>query len=115
MQTVVSENVSYVNSTLDEISYNELNKRVTLLVEQLPPKCKEVYQLSRGRGLNNKEIALQLAISHNTVKTHLAKALGHLREYLPEYDIPKRFTRFLFNEVFRITNIQFLLQIVDEG
>lgn len=90
MQTSISENVSYVNSTHEEIAYNDLEERVNLLVEQLPPRCKEVYQLSRGQGMTNKEIALRLSITNNTVKTHLAKALCHLQEHLPEYNVPKR-------------------------
>ena len=90
MEVDVHETASFENTTEDEISFDELDEQIDVLVNQLPPRCKEVFKLSRNRGLTNKEVASQLGISDNTVKTHLAKALGHLRKHLTDYSIPKR-------------------------
>lgn len=63
----------------------ELQKKITLLVNQLSPKCKEVFVKSRFEGLNHKEIAKELNISTKTVENHISKALRHLRHELQEY------------------------------
>ena len=50
----------------------------------LPPKCREVFILSR-KGHTNKEIAQELSISEKTVEQHITKALRVLKEYLREH------------------------------
>ena len=72
------------NSTEEAISFNELEGQLAILVNELPNKCKQVFHLSREEGLANREIASQLAISENTVRVHLTKALGHLRVRLKD-------------------------------
>lgn len=80
------------NTTEKEIFFSELAEQVSYLTNQLPPRCKEVYQLSRDVGLSNKEIAKRLLISDNAVKKQIAKALNYLRENLEDYKVPKRAT-----------------------
>lgn len=56
---------------IDEIHFNELNDWVQLLLNELTPRQKEIFQLSREEGLTHDEIARKLDISVNTVKkTH---------------------------------------------
>lgn len=75
------------NSTEDNIILNDLKRYLEILIEQLPVKCRSVYQLSRAEHKTNKEIAAILNISEKTVEGHLTKALQSLRfgmaEYLP--------------------------------
>ncbi|MEM9389141.1 MAG: RNA polymerase sigma-70 factor [Bacteroidota bacterium] len=78
------------NSTERDIYFGELSSLLTYHVNQLPPKCREVFQLSRYEGLTNKEIAKKLSVSDNTVKTHMANALNYLRKHLSDYALPKR-------------------------
>ncbi|MEM0942302.1 MAG: RNA polymerase sigma-70 factor [Bacteroidota bacterium] len=78
------------NTTEKDVYFGELTEQVSYHIEKLPPKCKEVFQLSRNQGLSNKEIAKRLSISDNTVKTHIANALNYLRESLGDYSLPKR-------------------------
>lgn len=73
------------NRTEDHYLYNELKNKVESLVDQLPRTCRKVYQLSREKGLSNKEIASVLLISEKTVESHMTKALSHLRKNLTEY------------------------------
>lgn len=75
-------------TTENQLSYSELEHQVSRVVDQLPPRCKEVYQLSRDKGLSNKEIAQELFISESAVKKHLAKALNYLKGQLTEYTVP---------------------------
>lgn len=56
---------------------NELRLREAL--DQLPPRQKLIFTLSRHKGLKHEEIADELQISRNTVKTHLVQALKTLK------------------------------------
>lgn len=62
-------------------------------IEKLPPKCREVFKLSRQENLTYKSIAQRLNISEHTVDQHIRKALGILRTTL------ERQHRYLNNEL----------------
>jgi RNA polymerase sigma-70 factor (family 1) len=49
-------------------------------LEQLAPKCKEIYIMSYIRHMRNKEIAAALGISEKTVENHINIALRKLRK-----------------------------------
>jgi RNA polymerase sigma-70 factor (family 1) len=51
-------------------------------LEQLSPQQRQVFNLSRNQGMKYDEIAIELNISRNTVKTHLSNALHTIREHL---------------------------------
>jgi len=70
--------------TDQEILTSDLQVRYEEGLHLLPPKCKEVFILSR-KGHSNKEIARQLEISEKTVEQHITKALRVLKEYLKEH------------------------------
>ncbi|HEY6902408.1 MAG TPA: RNA polymerase sigma-70 factor [Puia sp.] len=53
-------------------------------IARLPPKCKEVFLLSRFGKLSYREIASSLGISEKTVENQLGKALKMLRAFLKE-------------------------------
>lgn len=54
-------------------------------VEDLPPKCKEIFLLCKVKNLSHKEIAERLNISVKTVENQITIALKKLREYLAPY------------------------------
>lgn len=76
----------------------ELKKQIELALASLPPKCREVFEMSRYRGLSYKEIAEELDISQKTVEAHVGKALKTLRELLKGYFVVLLFilSRFLW-------------------
>lgn len=86
--------VHHVNTSFDEkdnslyfqIETRDLEKKLESEIERLPPQCGKVFKLSRQKHLSNKEIALQLGISENTVEQHMRKALRILRGNLLYYD-----------------------------
>lgn len=49
---------------------------------ELPPRCRQVYLLSRMEGMSYREIANHLGISCKAVEKHVSKALVALREKL---------------------------------
>lgn len=67
------------------IELQELQIRIATVVNDLSPKCKEVYLLSRNKHLPHKEIAAKLNISTKTVRNHLTNALHQLRLNLQHY------------------------------
>ena len=82
--------LSYYTITLwknpieDSIFEKEYEDVVKKAIDQLPPKCKEVFLLKYERDLKVKEIAAELDISPNTVKVHLNKASHTIRNFLDE-------------------------------
>lgn len=60
----------------------EIMQRVTVAIDDLPPKCKQIFVLSKKEGLDNIEIAEYLEISRKTVENQITKAFSILREKL---------------------------------
>ena len=78
----ISASINFTPSIVSQIEYNELNKEVEKLIENLPERQKQVYLLHREEGLTYPEIAERLGISKNTVENHMVKALKYLRHNL---------------------------------
>lgn len=65
------------------VDYNDTLDILYKTVESFPDKCKEVFILSRFKGMKNSEIAKKLNISQRTVETHISKGLKILKKNLP--------------------------------
>lgn len=64
---------------------SELQEKVKQAIDLLPEKCREVFVMSRIRGMRNDDIATELNISKRTVETQISKALKVLRVELKDY------------------------------
>jgi RNA polymerase sigma-70 factor (ECF subfamily) len=64
---------------------SELQEKIKSGIDHLPERCREVFIMSRIRGMKNVEIASELNISQRTVETHITKALKVLRVELKDY------------------------------
>ena len=62
--------------------HEEIDTALRQAVTSLPPRCREVFELSRVHGLRYSEIAATLGISVKTVEAQMGKALRTLRELL---------------------------------
>ncbi|MCU4155858.1 RNA polymerase sigma-70 factor [Carboxylicivirga sp. A043] len=72
----------------DEIVIEEnVHQHLYNAIKQLPTKGRRVFELSVLHGLKESEIAEDLGISINTVKTHKKRALKDLRQRLGKYYI----------------------------
>lgn len=65
-----------------QIAAKELQQTIENSLNELSPKVKEIYQLSREENLSITEIAEKLQLSEQTVKNQLSTALSHLRKSL---------------------------------
>ena len=66
----------------DELHANALAKAVERAVAELPPRCREVFVLTRDQHLSYAEVARVLNISPKTVEIHVGRALSLLRSKL---------------------------------
>jgi RNA polymerase sigma-70 factor (ECF subfamily) len=64
----------------------ETIKKLQLLVRELPPQCRLIFQLVKENGLKYKEVAEVLGISSLTVRNQLAIAVRKLAAALPLQD-----------------------------
>lgn len=64
----------------EDKSLDQLIKIVKKEIENLPPKCKKIFLLSKEEGLTNIEIAEYLNVSIKSVEAHITKAFGILRK-----------------------------------
>lgn len=71
-------------SDADELDYESVIKKVDQLINQLPPKRKEIFLLSRKEGLDISEIANYLNISEATVKNQITSAVAFLKKAAKE-------------------------------
>lgn len=71
-----------INPVEEQLLSREVEVRLREAVDQLPPRQKLIFTLSRHKGLKHEEIAEELQISRHTVKTHLVQALKALRNTL---------------------------------
>jgi len=82
LDKLISKTKEADSSTDDSIDFHSLNERYWELVEQLPPRRKKIYKLSRLEGCSYKEISNRLEISINTVENQMGAALKYLRNNL---------------------------------
>lgn len=69
------------------LSGREEVERMRYVLEQLPPKCREAFELRKFEELSHREIAQRMQVSESTVEKHLVKALKfvihHMKEAAP--------------------------------
>ena len=73
------------DSAEEQFMHQELELRVRAAINELSPRCRAVFQLSRFEELTYKEIADRMGISVKTVENQMSKALRILRERLRDY------------------------------
>ena len=68
------------DNVMAEVEFNDLLQRAEKLSEQLPPRLKTVFLLSRKEGLSNIQIAERLKISKKTVANNISSAKSFLKK-----------------------------------
>ena len=75
----------YDATTQEYLEFAQLQRELESAVQQLPEKCQLVFRMSREQGLTDKEIAAELDVSVNTVRTQMHRALGKLKNSLDSF------------------------------
>lgn len=82
LQLKYYESLSEIVEEIDEGSLSRMIDLVMGEIERLPPKCREIFTLSKKEGLTNHEISEHLSISMKTVEAQITKAFGIIRKRL---------------------------------
>ncbi len=77
--------VDDTNSADHFFAESELRQAFAKSFVKLPPRCREIFELSRINGLTNQEIAEKLELSKRTVELQISNALKIIRKELVEY------------------------------
>lgn len=73
------------DSTEQFFAESELRQAIQTSLTKLPPRCREIFKLSRLNGLSNQEIAEKLDLSKRTVELQISNSLKILRKELAEF------------------------------
>lgn len=95
----LAQNASVADTTF-QLQYDELETRFNQALNQLPERCRTVFQMCRFEELRYQEIAQRLDIPVKTVENQMGKALRLLRLHLSEFLI------FAFVVIFTASNIR---------
>lgn len=87
---MVEEHFEYVNRSLETaadeyVIYSQTKSIIEKIVNELPPKRKEIFKMRRMEGYSRTEIAENLGISIITVDSQLMKANKYLKDALKRY------------------------------
>jgi len=82
---IKAKQIDSKNTTEEEVDRKLLEEYIAKLTDELPPKRKEIFVLSRKEGLSNKQIAHKLNISESTIETQLSKALSFMKGQLKQH------------------------------
>jgi RNA polymerase sigma-70 factor (ECF subfamily) len=71
----ISDTYDLDDNLIDKIFSDETETIIEQAINELPEQCRKVFLMSRIESMKNKEIALQLGLSENTIRTHIYRAL----------------------------------------
>lgn len=81
-EQILQQAVDYSNDTQNEILANDLKQLISCAMQQLTPRQRKIFEMSREQQMSHKEIADVLGISVNTVQESISTSLRTLRFYL---------------------------------
>ena len=84
-ESILSQALDYTEDTKHEVMLNDLKSLISHALQQLTPRQREIFEMSREAQLSHKEIADKLGISINTVQEHISTSLKLIRTYLIMY------------------------------
>ena len=78
--TTGHETIEAQNQDWHQYDFEQISKLLEKTINELPPKCRMVFELSRDDQYTNKKIAEALGISEKTVEKHITSALKVLNK-----------------------------------
>ena len=80
----VKQNDISENTADDKILNTEYQQLIQKAIKSLSTQQQQVYKLGKEEGLSYEVISQQLSISPLTVKTHMARALASIRQFMQQ-------------------------------
>ena len=90
-EQILSQAIDSTNETNNHILLNDLKEIIARALEQLTPRQREVFKMSRELQMSHKEIAEKLQIPVRTVEDHIYKTLTELHKVLMFVILPVLF------------------------
>ena len=78
-EQILSQAIDSTNETNNHILLNDLKEIIARALEQLTPRQREVFKMSRELQMSHKEIAEALGVSVHTVQEHISLSLKVIR------------------------------------
>ena len=69
-------------------------KKIKKAIEELPPRCKEIFIMSKYQGYKYSEISEELGISYKTVENQIGKAYSLIKNKVKDKDFLNLFLHF---------------------
>ena len=70
---------SETHSALEILQAKQTEELVNKFIEQLPPRCKQIFVLSRKEFLSNKEIASLMELNEKTIENQISIAIKFIK------------------------------------
>ena len=93
-EQILQQAVDYSNDTQNEILANDLKQLISCAMQQLTPRQRKIFEMSREQQMSHKEIADVLGISVNTVQESISTSLRTLRFWKIQCKLPPKTKRF---------------------
>jgi len=79
---VLENSLSFSENNTDKlVELNDLKEYIEKAKSYLSPRQREIFELSKEKGLSNQEIADKLKITNQTVKNQLSASLHSMQSY----------------------------------
>ena len=75
----ISESYGFDEYLIEQLDVEDLALRIQQFVAQLPAQCREIFIKSRFENKSNEEIAKEMNLSENTIKTQIYRALQKIK------------------------------------
>ncbi|MBN1819711.1 MAG: RNA polymerase sigma-70 factor [Prolixibacteraceae bacterium] len=79
---LLNELFLFEQDTNNQIDYKTLLSKVEKLIEEMPPRRKEIFLKRKKEELPVKQIAFELNISEKTVENHISQSIKYLKKNL---------------------------------
>lgn len=82
LDSCVSQNENIDTASYESVEYQSVLEQIDKVIENLPPRRREIFIKSRKEGMNSNDIAQELGLSRGTVDNQISEALKYIRAQL---------------------------------
>jgi RNA polymerase sigma-70 factor (family 1) len=80
-----SDHPDHEDSTDFKVRTSQYERLIEEALGELSPQQQAVFKLARAKGLTYEQIGVELSLAPNTVKTHMARALHSIKNFLRKH------------------------------